>query len=226
MFARTFTRAPRHRRASGPHALAVVIALAALPASLSLADEPKKDPKKDAKADPFGDLFGETKEGPGMTDLKAATGEIDANAKSKGLTPREAIVDENAGVELVRVFAAERIVIHRERGCEPGDREKTKLKFIEFSEVPTKGPSYSVCVTLKSRAGREMRIATSIVDPKNHRVARSESVVSFRGKTTIDHVMEFPVVEYKLAGPYQYVVDIDGKEAGRMPLLEIRVDPT
>jgi hypothetical protein len=197
-----------------------VAALAVVVSAPSRADEPKKEPK----GDPFGDLFGETKQGSGMSDLKAATGEIDGKSKNEALAPREAVVDDNAGVELVRVFAAERIVIHRERGCEPADRQKTKLKFLAFSDVPTKGPPYSVCVTLKSRAGREMRIATSIVDPKNHRVARSESVVSFRGKTTIDHVMEFPSIEYKFSGPYQYVVDIDGKEAGRMPLIEVRVD--
>lgn len=208
------------RRSPSHTPMARVALVVALLSTTALADE-----KKSKDADPFADLFGESKQGSDVRDLKAVTGAIDGKGKSDALAPREAIVDETAGVELVRAFAAERIVVHKERGCEPGDKAKTKLKFITFSEVPVKGPPYAVCVTLKSKAGREMRIATSIVDPKNHRVARSESVVSFRGKTTIDHVMEFPSVDYKIAGPYLYVVDIDGKEAGRLPLIDIRVEP-
>jgi hypothetical protein len=190
------------------------------------ADDKKADGKKEEKKgeDPFAELFGDSLDDRPQRDLRDITKGIGEKKAATGLTPKADAVDENAKVELARVFAAKRIRIHKDRGCEPADAERTRISDITVDALPARVQAFSVCLTLNSRAGREMRVATAVVDAKNRKVARAESVVSFRGKPVIDHVMEFPPVELKESGTYSYAIDVEGKEAGRLPLFLVKVE--
>ena len=66
-------------------------------------------------------------------------------------------------------------------------------------------------------------MSVAIVDPRNLRVARAEDVVDFSGRAgRIEHVLEFPETTFKTAGQYFYLVEMDGKEIGRLPIFEVR----
>lgn len=175
--------------------------------------------------DPFGDLFGDSlnSEGSSIDKLRDTTKDIKVKSKNDALAPKSAETGGDGKIELVKAFAASRIRVHPKRGCEPTDRRKTKLRQLTFNELPIKGPAYAVCLRLNSAVGREVRLTTAIVDARNRKIARAESVVSFRGKRSVDHVMEFPAATYRLEGQYEYLVEVEGEEAGRLPLLVVKV---
>lgn len=189
-------------------------------AASALAEEPKKK----GDDDPFGDLFGDSLGGSdkGAGDLKDLTKDVHKEDHKKGLKPKSVEIKDKATISLVRVFAAERIRMHPKRGCEPADRDRTKVTEMTVEDVPSPIPPFAVCLTLSADAYREMRITTTVVSPKNRKIGRAESVVDFRGKPTVDHIMTFPSLEVKQTGQYFYAVDIDGKPAGRLPLFEVK----
>lgn len=204
-------------------ALAVVVALAA---PLALAEGAGKDDKKagQEEAPSLDDLFGDTlSTGSSVNDLKAATEGLESQTGQGGLKPKTEIADPDAGVQLLGAFAAERIVITRKEGCIPADPQRTKVTFIELDEVPGKGPAFSTCLQMQSKAGRQMRLSAFIVDGRNRRVAKAEGVVDFRGKPRLDYVLDFPPVPFRAAGPYLLAIDLDGKPAGKLPLFEVKV---
>jgi len=175
--------------------------------------------------DPFGDLFGDSlkKGGSNIDALRDTTKDIKTKQKGDALAPKEEETGGDAKIELLSAFAAQKIRIHPKNGCEPTDRKKTRLRELTFNQLPFKGPPYAVCLRMSSGLGREVRLTTAIVDARNRRVARAESVVSFRGKRSVDHVMEFPAAEYRLEGQYDYLVEVEGEEIGRVPLLVVKV---
>jgi len=128
-------------------------------------------------------------------------------------------------VQLLKVFAAERINQDKKLGCQPGGRDKKKLVDWTFDEVPAKANvGFEVCLTLTSKAGREMNMNVAIVDARNQRVAKASDVIDFRSRPKIDHVLEFPPPVFKGAGQHFYVVDLDGKEVGRLPLFVVNLE--
>ena len=66
-------------------------------------------------------------------------------------------------------------------------------------------------------------MSVAIVDSRNQRVAKGEDVIDFRGRPKMDHVLAYPAPVFKMAGQYFYVVDLDGKEVGRMPIFVLTV---
>ena len=145
--------------------------------------------------------------------------------EKKDLAPKAAVVDDDAKVQFFQVFAAEKMVIDKKLGCQPAGRDKKKLTFFSFDEVPAEGVPMSVCVTMQSKSGREMAISVAIVDPRNARVARADDVVDFRSRAgRIDHVLDFPAPIFKVAGPYLYLIEMDGKEVARLPIFDVRVE--
>ena len=148
-----------------------------------------------------------------------------AHTKKKGLAPKTAVVDDEAKVQFYSAFAAEKIVIDKKLGCQVAGRDKKKLTYFAFDEVPAEGVPFSVCLTMQSKAGREMAMSVAIVDPRNARVVKAEDVVDFRGRTQrMDHILDFPAPIFKLVGPYQYVVELDGKEVARLPIFDVKID--
>jgi hypothetical protein len=147
-----------------------------------------------------------------------------ATTEKKGLEAKAAIIADEIVVKVHSAFAAEQIVIDKKLGCQPA-RGMTKLAFFTFDEVPSEGVPMSLCINLESKAGREVAMTISIVDPRNSRVVKAEDVVDFRNKNgRVDHIVDFPAPFFKLAGPYQYLVEMDGKEVARLPLFDVRVE--
>ncbi len=199
-------------------ALFLTLSLGALPA---LADDKNKGDKSD-----FDDLFGAPPKPTNLDAMKKATDGMSAKTSAgKGLSEKVDKVDKNAPVKLLGVFAAEHINQDRKRGCQPAGRDKKKVVEWDFDDVPAKGKPFEVCLTLASKAGREMNMHIAIVDARNVRVASAEDVIDFRGRDKIDHVLEYPAPMFNLAGPYFYVVDLDGKEVGRLPLFQVKTGP-
>lgn len=203
--------------------LVVVTALLALPA---LADD-KKKPKADADVDAFFDApKADTKKSTSLDDLNKAAGGVAHKENKGGMAPKGGAVDDDAPVNLHAAFAAQKIVMDKKLGCQPAGRDKKKLSFFTFDELPQVGVAFEVCVTVSSKVGREMSMSVAVVDPRNSRVVKAEDVIDFRGRTArMDHVLEFPAPLFKVAGPYQYVIELDGKEVGRLPLFEVKVNP-
>lgn len=200
---------------------AVVCSLVA--AGPSLADD-KKDKKADASVDAFFDDPKPKTKPTSMDDLNKASAGMANKEKKDGMAPKTAESNEDAPVNLHAVFAAQKIVMDKKLGCQPGGRDKKKLTFFTFDELPEAGVPLEVCVTISSKAGREMSMSVAIVDPRNARVVKAEDVIDFRGRTTrMDHVLEFPAPLFKVPGQYNYVVELDGKEVGRLPLFEVKV---
>lgn len=198
-------------------ALALAFVLVSLP---SLAeDKKKKDPN-------FDDLFGAPPaKGSGNLDaMKKATEGVTTKTGSTGLQSKVGTIDNEAGVQLLNAFAAEVITQDKKLGCQAGGRDKKKIGFWSFDETPAKGSPFEVCLTLASKSGREMNMSVQIVDSRNQRVAKAEDVIDFRGRPKIDHVLAYPAPLFKLPGQYFYVVDLDGKEAGRLPLFVVNVE--
>lgn len=202
-------------------ALAAAVALVATP---SLADDKdKKKPKADASVDAFFDTP-KTTTSTSMDALNKATAGVANKATKDGMAPKVADSNEEAGVTLYGAFAAQKIVMDKKLGCQPGGKDKKKLTFFDFDDLPQAGVPFEVCLTLASKAGREMSMSVAIVDPRNARIVKAEDVVDFRGRSTrMDHVLEFPAPLFKVAGAYSYVVELDGKEVGRLPLFEVKI---
>jgi hypothetical protein len=195
---------------------------AALVAAPALAD----DKKKSKDQGNFDDLFGAPPAAPsGVDAMKKATEGVGAKTVGDGLAPKVGSVDNDAGVTFLNVFAAEKIITDKKLGCQPGGRSKTKVSNWSFDEIPAKAnQGFEVCLTMHSKAGREMNMSVAIVDTRNQKVAKAEDVVDFRGRVKIDHVLEYPAPLFKSAGQYFYVIDLDGKEVARMPLFAVKLD--
>jgi hypothetical protein len=201
----------------------VVVALVALPA---LAADKKAKPKADADVDAFFDPPKDSKKATSMDDLTKASSGMGTQEKNAGRAPKGGVVDDEAPVNLHAVFAAQKIVMDKKLGCQPAGRDKKKLTFFTFDELPQAGVPFDVCVTVSSKVGREMSMSVAVIDPRNSRVVKAEDVIDFRGRAgRMDHVLEFPAPMFKVAGSYQYLIELDGKEVGRLPLFEVKVNP-
>ncbi len=201
--------------------LAVLIA-----AQAAFAEDKGKKPATPAPADSAVDAFFDTPTTPKKSNLDAlkSAAEGVAATEKKGLEAKDAVVQNDTKITLHAVFAAEKIVNDKKLGCQPA-KNMTKLTFFTFDEVPSEGVPIEVCLTLSSKAGREMAMTISIVDPRNSRVGRAEDVVDFRGRAgKVDHIIDFPAPFFKVAGVYHYLVEVDGKEVARLPLFEVRVE--
>lgn len=200
--------------------LLLVLSLVALPA---LSADKKKTGDENVNID---DLFGAPPaKGSSLDAMKKATEGVGAKTNADALTPKVDAADQDAAVKFLGVFAAEKINQDKKLGCEPAGRDKRKLKRWTFDEVPAKAPQgFDVCLTVASKAGREMNMSVAIVDERNQRVAKAEDVINFRGRNKVDHVLEYPAPVFKMVGQYFYVVDLDGKEAARLPIFTVGLD--
>ena len=210
-----------NNRPLGVAMMALALTLAA--ASARADDKQSKSSKKDSAVDAFFDEPTTPKKN-AMDALQKAASDV-VHTEKKDLAPKAAVVDDDAKVQFFQVFAAEKMVIDKKLGCQPAGRDKKKLTFFSFDEVPAEGVPMSVCVTMQSKSGREMAISVAIVDPRNARVARADDVVDFRSRAgRIDHVLDFPAPIFKVAGPYLYLIEMDGKEVARLPIFDVRVE--
>lgn len=192
----------------------------------SAADDKDTKKKKPAAADASVDAFFDAPTTPksSMDALNKATEGMAHKEKKDGIAPKVAESNEDAPVNLHAAFAAQKIVMDKKLGCQPGGKDKKKLTFFTFDDLPQAGVPIEVCVTVSSKAGREMSMSVAIVDPRNARIVKAEDVIDFRARTSrMDHVLEFPAPMFKVAGQYFYVVELDGKEVGRLPLFEVKV---
>lgn len=203
-----------------------VAGLGLLLATAALADDKGKK-KKDGQKDAAVDAFFDEPTTPKKSTLDALT-EASKNVghkEQKALAPKASTVDDDAQMQFFAVFAAEKIVMDKKTGCQPAGAEKKRLTFFSFDEVPAEGVRMSVCLTMQSKVGRSMAISVAIVDPRNARVVKAEDVVDFAGRTgRIDHVLDFPAPIFKVAGPYQYLIEMDGKEVARLPIFDVKVE--
>jgi len=201
----------------------VATALTLMAASARADDKKPKSDKKDSAVDAFFDEPTTPKKN-AMDALQKAAGDV-AQKEKKELAPKTAVIDDEAKVQFFQVFAAEKMVMDKKLGCQPAGRDKKKLTFFAFDEVPAEGVPMSVCLTMQSKSGRQMAISVAIVDPRNARVAKAEDVVDFSGRAgRIDHVLDFPAPVFKVVGPYQYLVEMDGKEVARLPIFDVRIE--
>lgn len=201
----------------------LLLTLATSAAADDKGDKGKKDKKPDAAVDAFFDEPTTPKKSSLDALTEASKGVV--NKEQKTLAPKATTVDDEAKIQFFSVFAAEKIVMDKKLGCQPAGPEKKKLTFFSFDEVPAEGVPMSVCLTMQSKVGRSMAISVAIVDPRNARVVKAEDVVDFAGRTgRIDHVLDFPAPVFKVAGPYQYLIEMDGKEVARLPIFDVRVE--
>jgi hypothetical protein len=207
------------RLVNAPSLLALVVALASSSAAAVPGD--KKD-KKEVSVDSFFDTPPAKKAD--ADDLKKAAAGLGAKDKVDTLAPKSGAVDEDAAVKLHAVFAAEVIVLDKKLGCQAGGKKRERVTYWSFQELPETGVPFQVCLNLSSKAGRQMSVTVSVVDPRNSRIVRAEDVVDFSGRTgRIDHVIEFPATTFKTPGMHHYLVEMDGKEVGRLPIFDVRV---
>jgi hypothetical protein len=199
------------------HVLAVTLTLVAT-AHAQDAKPKKSDPAVDS-------LFGDAPPATSMDALKKAAEGPAKQGKTNALDVKGgAEVKDTAPVVMHSVFAAEKIVQDPKKGCQPA-KNKKRIKFWSFDEVPINGLPFAVCLTLSSEIGREVTVSIGLVDARNQKILKAEDVIDFRGRTSrIDHVLEYPAPTFKLAGEHQYVLTIDGKEAGRLPLFVVKTD--
>jgi hypothetical protein len=194
-----------------------------LATSAAADDKGKKGKKPDAAVDAFFDEPTTPKKSSLDALTEASKGVV--NKEQKTLAPKTTTIDDEAKIQFFSVFAAERIVMDKKLGCQPAGPEKKKLTYFSFDEVPAEGVPMSVCLTMQSKVGRSMAISVAIVDPRNARVVKAEDVVDFAGRTgRVDHVLDFPAPVFKVAGPYQYLIEMDGKEVARLPIFDVRVE--
>ena len=201
---------------------ALIVVMALTLCASSSAEEKKKAPPP---ANNFDDLFGAPPPKTNLDAMKKATDGMGAKTSADGLAAKVGTIENgDAAVQLLNVFAAEHINQDKKLGCQPAGRDKKRVVEWSFDELPQKGQPFEVCLTLASKAGREMNMSIAIVDARNQRVAKAEDVIDFRGRSKVDHVLEYPAPMFKLPGQYFYVVDLDGKEAGRMPIFTVKVE--
>ncbi|MBM4281879.1 MAG: hypothetical protein FJ137_14365 [Deltaproteobacteria bacterium] len=198
--------------------LALVVALAAAPVAVASDKKSKKDVSVDSFFDPPPAKRSDA------DDLKKAAAGLGAKDTTDTLAPRTGTVDAEADVKLHAVFAAEVIVLDKKFGCQPGGRRRERVTYWSFEDLPETGVPFQVCLNVSSKAGRQMSVTVSVVDPRNSRIVRAEDVIDFAGRTgRIDHVIEFPATTFKTPGMHQYLVEMDGKEVGRLPIFDVRV---
>jgi hypothetical protein len=205
--------------------MCAVVLLSLLSNSARAEEKKGKDKPKDSGQ--FDDLFGTpTNNGGNLDAMKKATEGMNTKKSGDAMAPKVGAVGADEGVKFLGVFAAEKIVEDKKLGCQPAGRDKKRLTAWTFDEVPAKAHvRYSVCLTMQSNSGREMSIDLKVVDGRGQRVNSYKDVVNFRGRTEkVDHVIEFEPPIFKLAGQYHYVIDIDGKEAARLPLFVVKVE--
>ncbi len=207
------------RPAVVPVLLALVVALGVTPVAVAGGKKAKKEVSVDSFFDPP-----PAKKEDGADDLKKAAAGLGAKDKLDTLAPKSGTIDEEAAVKLHAVFAAEVIVVDKKLGCQPGGKKRERVTYWAFDDLPETGVPFQVCLNLSSRAGRQMSMTVSVVDPRNSRIVRADDVIDFAGRTgRIEHVIEFPATTFKTPGPHQYLVEMDGKEVGRLPLFDVRL---
>jgi hypothetical protein len=188
----------------------------------------KKKPKDDGS---FDDLFGKpadgNKGGPSGVDAMKKATESMGDKKKAGdtLAPKVGAIDTEAKIVFLNVFAAQNIVDDKKLGCVPMGKDKRKVTEWSFDELPAKAnTAFDVCLTLQCNAGREVTMRTTVVDPRGARVVNYETSVNFSNRPKLDVITEYPAPLFKTPGQYFYVIDIDGKEAGRLPLFVVKVE--
>jgi hypothetical protein len=202
----------------------VALAAWALCAASSLAAPDK--PPAEKKADPAVDAFFDTPPAPKKSSLDAlvnASKDV-VSREDKTLEPKATEIKDDVLVRFVSIFAAEKIVIDKKLGCQPGGPEKKKVTYVVADEFPYEAVPLSVCVSMQSSVGRPVALSVAIIDPRRTRIAKAESVVDFTGHADhVDAVSDFPAPVFRMAGPHHYVVEVDGKEVARLPLFDVRV---
>lgn len=194
--------------------------------SMPVLAEDKKKPRADASVDAFFDTPKESKKATSLEDLSKAAAAVGHKEKQDALAPKGDVVDDEAPVTVHSAFAAQKMVFDKKLGCQPGGKDKKKLTFFIFDELPQAGASFDVCISISSKVGREMSMSVALIDPRNARLVKAEDVIDFRGRSgRMDHVLEFPAPLFKVAGPYFYVVELDGKEVARLPIFDVKVNP-
>jgi hypothetical protein len=181
-----------------------------------------------ASAQDMSDLFGDAlKGGSDINDLKKETDKVKAKDNTKkGLQVKSTEGDEHAKIDFVRVFAANKIKLSKKEGCVPNNPGRKRISYLSFDELPEKSDAFAVCLVMKSKIGREIRVTTRIVDGRNRRVGVGNDVIDFRGKPELHHILDFPELTFKEAGKYFYVVELDGKPVTKMPLFEVKLQGT
>ncbi len=208
------------RRVAGRSAVvgAVLALCLALPAR---ADDKGKPPANDN----FDNLFGAPPAKNALDEMKKAAQGVGKLKADDALAPKVDAVQADGKVNFLGVFAAEKIVEDKKLGCQPAKNKKRVATFT-FDELPAKSAvGYDVCLTVQSTTGREVSVRFAVVDPRGGRVNSYTDVMNFAGRTAkLDHVVGFDAPTFKVPGQYVYVVDIDGKEAARLPLFTVVVD--
>lgn len=188
------------------------------------ADDTAAPPKK---PDPAVDAFFDTPPTPKKSSLDAltkATKDV-VSREEKVLEPKTTAIADDVVVKVVSVFAAEKIVIDKKLGCQPAGPDKKKVTYVVADEFPYEGVPLSVCVSMQSAVGRTVTFSVAIIDARRTRIAKAEGVVDFTGRADrVDFVSDFAGPIFRMAGPHQYVIEVDGKEVARLPLFDVRVE--
>lgn len=235
-------RAPRGRPAALVPALASLLFCVSVSRPLRAADapptgdagsppesRPEDAPASQAPSDnqaALDDLFGDalpaaaaTPAGPGLREVAST---IAGGARSNDLSVKDKALATNVDTSLIHAFAAERIVLHPKEGCIAAPPGSGALRVLELARFPGVRPGFAACLRLRSTAARPMVLAVFLVDARNHRVARASDQIDFSTRGEVDHVLTFPPVQFQRMGTHSLVVDLDGREVGRVPLFEVR----
>lgn len=169
-------------------------------------------------------LFGDALAGTGAGgDFKAAAEALESvpEASSTLLVKSEFEAPDHRA-ELVHAFAAQRVLLSTKKGCVSSMPDGETIAFVELRKLPGASQAFAVCLRIKSEIGRPMRLAVAIVDPKNRRIARAKGDVDFSQASEKDHALQFPPVNFRMYGKHFLVLDLEGKEVGRLPLFDVR----
>lgn len=198
---------------------------AATPGDAGPADAPaptRVSTTADALDDLFGDSLSPEANAAAAQGLREMADGVQRSAQKPELIIKEkgdAVAEE---ASLVRAFAAERILLHPREGCVADTPGRAALQVLELPRFPGVRPGFAACVRLRSTAQRPMVLSVYLVDARNHRVARVSDQVDFSQQREVDHVLSFPPVQFQRMGTHRLVVDLDGREVGRVALFDVR----
>ena len=168
----------------------------------------------------FGDALEDTST---KGDFKAAADALKSvPPESAALSVKSEFQAPDHRAELVHAFAAQRVLLSTQKGCVSSLPKGETIGFVELRKLPGASQSFAVCLRIKSEIGRPMSMAVALVDSKNRRIARAKGQIDFTQSPQRDHALQFPSVRFRMYGQHFLVLDLEGKEVGRLPLFDVR----
>ncbi|MBI5497564.1 MAG: hypothetical protein HY904_21310 [Deltaproteobacteria bacterium] len=200
---------------------AVVVLAVTAAGAAPAAKEKKKEPAAPTAADFLGD-FGKDAHKGKKNDLDDAfKGMKKQNVQQEDLAPRTEVQELDGAVTMKGLFVAPKIMIAGQGCVKP--KAGQEVKSLTAPDLPFILQPFSVCAHLESNRGRTVAVTFKIVTPKGRLVAQSDEMVDFAGKKALDHVVDYPELNFPVDGKYQYRMEVEGVLVTQQELFEIKL---